>query len=172
MTGTSYDNACEILGITLMVDRTDSLCDKLFQSITSDKDQERNSLLPPLRSLFFYIKIWTRNISFFLLGLIRFLLWFKRYIAKALPGRCSWRKRNRLAVRGVRVLCRSAWCREHPSRGHGRGHGFFQQWSRNGKYLNLHLICFKSLKSLSSIFRQKITLPFFINKNVPHKHKY
>ena len=70
MTGTSYDNACEILGIALMVDRTDSLCDKLFHSITSDKDQERNSLLPPLRSLF-YIKIWTRNISFFLLGLIR-----------------------------------------------------------------------------------------------------
>ena len=45
---TNYNNACEILGITPMVDHIDSLCDKLFHSIASDKDHTRNSLLPQL----------------------------------------------------------------------------------------------------------------------------
>ena len=45
---TSYNYACEILGITPMVDHIDSLCDKLFHSITSDKDHTLNRLLPPL----------------------------------------------------------------------------------------------------------------------------
>ena len=31
--GTSYNNICEILGVTPMVDHFDSLCDKLFHSI-------------------------------------------------------------------------------------------------------------------------------------------
>ena len=45
---TSYNYACEILGITPMVDHIDSLCDKLFHSIASDKDHTLNRLLPPL----------------------------------------------------------------------------------------------------------------------------
>ena len=45
---TSYNNECEILGITPMVHHIDSLCDKLFHSIASDKDHTLNSLLPPL----------------------------------------------------------------------------------------------------------------------------
>ena len=45
---TSYNYACEILGITPMVDHIDSLCDKLFHSIASNKDHTLNSLLPQL----------------------------------------------------------------------------------------------------------------------------
>ena len=45
---TSYNYACETLGITPMVDHIDSLCDKLFHSIASDKDHTLNRLLPPL----------------------------------------------------------------------------------------------------------------------------
>ena len=48
MPGTSYNNACQILGIIPMVDYVDSLCDKLFHSIAFDKDHTLNSLLPPL----------------------------------------------------------------------------------------------------------------------------
>ena len=45
---TSYNNECEILGITPMVHHIDSLFDKLFHSIASDKDHTQNRLLPPL----------------------------------------------------------------------------------------------------------------------------
>ena len=48
MPDTSYNNACEILGESPIVDHIDSLCDELFYSITSDKDHRLNSLLPPL----------------------------------------------------------------------------------------------------------------------------
>ena len=44
----SYSNACEILGESPIVNHIDSSCDKLFYSITSDKDHRLNSLLPPL----------------------------------------------------------------------------------------------------------------------------
>ena len=47
MPGVNYNNACEILGITLMVDYIDPLCDKLFHNIASDEDHRLNSLLPP-----------------------------------------------------------------------------------------------------------------------------
>ena len=47
MPGVNYNNVCEILGITLMVDYIDPLCDKLFHRIASDEDHRLNSLLPP-----------------------------------------------------------------------------------------------------------------------------
>ena len=52
MPGASYNNVYEILGITLIVDHIDPLCDKLFHRIVSNKDHRLNSLLPPL-----YIRI-------------------------------------------------------------------------------------------------------------------
>ena len=45
---TSYNSACEILGESPIVNHIDSLCDKLFYSITSNKDHRLNSLPPPL----------------------------------------------------------------------------------------------------------------------------
>ena len=47
MPDTSYGNAGEILGESPIVDHIDSLYDKLFYSITSDKDHRLNCLLPP-----------------------------------------------------------------------------------------------------------------------------
>ena len=48
MPGVNYNDVCEILGITLMVDHIDPLCDKLFHNIASNKDHRLNSLIPPL----------------------------------------------------------------------------------------------------------------------------
>ena len=48
MPGTTYNNACETLGVTPMVYHIDTLCDNLFHSIASDKDYRLDSLLPPL----------------------------------------------------------------------------------------------------------------------------
>ena len=48
MPGVNYNDVCEILGITLMVDHIDPLCDKLFHRIASDEDHRLNSLLLPL----------------------------------------------------------------------------------------------------------------------------
>ena len=42
----SYNNESGILGESTIVDHIDSLYDKLFYSITSDKDHRLNSLLP------------------------------------------------------------------------------------------------------------------------------
>ena len=48
MPSTTYNNACEILGVIPMVYHIDKLCENLFHSIASDKDHRLDSLLLPL----------------------------------------------------------------------------------------------------------------------------
>ena len=47
MPSMNYINACEVFGVTPMVDHHSLLCNKLFSTVVSDVNYKLNSLLPP-----------------------------------------------------------------------------------------------------------------------------